>query len=387
MSLTTLRLTAVVRAAAELAQATDQYQPGDHPEILAAQADPLHARGSASVDAQLCWSDALDRIVEAANRLKVALGASGSLRPADIRDDGPPPSWHNLQSRFFATDYSPPVRAGLRRLANAAMDLSGYATVIQPPELMRVRGLAGLDRGLRQIWPALAPGERKEVRSELAVLRRILAWAGKPPADPPRYGGPMDLTAEEESRVIDEIGGFYTRGREHLDALHRMAVLAVTRSSDSQAASPPNVQSQPRSEPASPASIRTETPVAGSTSGMSQADLLPPSAASLALLRVFTTGLIDNRIEKAERILADQNMTVSNKLFRIDELIPFPPTASANKLAILLNVSKTAVLKSEWWQTKRAGEKADEVGRRRAQHSAKAARLEPPGRGGVEDDR
>jgi hypothetical protein len=82
--------------------------------------------------------------------------------------------------------------------------------------------------------------------------------------------------------------------------------------------------------------------------------------AVLALLRVYTNGVADERIRQAARIAADDTLTANEKLTRIDELIPVPPTASAEQLGALLGVSKTAVLKTEWWDKNRRG-MADEA--------------------------
>jgi hypothetical protein len=56
-------------------------------------------------------------------------------------------------------------------------------------------------------------------------------------------------------------------------------------------------------------------------------------APSLALLRVFTNGIVDERIRQAAQILADDTLTANEKLTRIDELIHFPSTASASNSA------------------------------------------------------
>jgi hypothetical protein len=89
-------------------------------------------------------------------------------------------------------------------------------------------------------------------------------------------------------------------------------------------------------------------------------------------LRVFTNGLTDDRIQKATQILADDTLSANEKLTKIDALIPFPPTASAEQLGEMLGRSKQAVLKTEWWRENRKGEKADEIGLRRAMHKKRA---------------
>lgn len=119
-----------------------------------------------------------------------------------------------------------------------------------------------------------------------------------------------------------------------------------------------------------------------------QAEATPAAAqgdnASLALMRVFTNGIADDRIEKATRLLADGTLTVNEKLTKIDTLIPFPATASAEQLGEMLGVTKQAVLKTPWWIQNRKGEKESEVGRRREGHRKRAKSYESPGQD--EDD-
>jgi hypothetical protein len=95
-------------------------------------------------------------------------------------------------------------------------------------------------------------------------------------------------------------------------------------------------------------------------------------------LRVFTNGVADDRIQKASGILADENLTVNDKLTRIDALMPFPPTASAEQLGEMLGKSKQAVLKTDWWVQNRKGEKENEIGRRRAGHKKRSEAYDSP---------
>jgi hypothetical protein len=105
----------------------------------------------------------------------------------------------------------------------------------------------------------------------------------------------------------------------------------------------------------------------------------PGSDTLLALLRVFTNGIADDRIEKATRLLSDAQLTANEKLTKIDALIPIPATASAEQLGEMLGVTKQAVLKTDWWMQNRKGEKENEVGRRREGHRKRAKSYEAPG--------
>jgi hypothetical protein len=112
-------------------------------------------------------------------------------------------------------------------------------------------------------------------------------------------------------------------------------------------------------------------PTPAPTVGQTPAERTPETPTdypAIALLSVFTNGVSDDRIKRASQVLADDTLTANEKLTKIDALMPFPPTASAEKLGELLGKSKQAVLKTDWWIQKRKGEKDDEIGRRRAGH-------------------
>jgi hypothetical protein len=110
---------------------------------------------------------------------------------------------------------------------------------------------------------------------------------------------------------------------------------------------------------------------------------LPPSVqedrpAVLALLRVFTNGIVDERIQQAAQILADDTLTANEKLTRIDELIHFPPTASAEQLGAMLGVTKQAVMKTAWWCKNRRGITVEEIERRQARMKDRGWESERP---------
>ncbi len=89
---------------------------------------------------------------------------------------------------------------------------------------------------------------------------------------------------------------------------------------------------------------------------------------SVAILRVFTNGIADDRIAKAAQVVADDKLTANEKLTKIDTLIRFPPTASAEQLGQMLGVSKQAVMKTEWWRKNRRGESQEEIDKRFEEH-------------------
>jgi hypothetical protein len=101
-------------------------------------------------------------------------------------------------------------------------------------------------------------------------------------------------------------------------------------------------------------------------------------------LHVFTNGIADERIRQAARILVDDTLTANDKLTRIDELIHFPPTASAEQLGAMLGVTKQAVMKTAWWCKNRRGMTNEEIDRRLSRMKERGQTYQRPR--SVEDD-
>jgi hypothetical protein len=93
------------------------------------------------------------------------------------------------------------------------------------------------------------------------------------------------------------------------------------------------------------------------------------------LLRLFTNGVVDTRLEKAASILQG-DCSVNEKLERINALIPFPPTASAEDLGRMLGVTKQAIHKTAWWTENRRRAKDEETDRRLEMHRSRAKQAE-----------
>jgi len=94
------------------------------------------------------------------------------------------------------------------------------------------------------------------------------------------------------------------------------------------------------------------------------------ASAAVRLLNVYTNGLADDRLEKASSVL-NSDLTVDEKLWKIDELMPIPPTVSAEKLGKIFTsgekpngVSKTAIQNTTWYDQKRKGRKSKEIDKR-----------------------
>ena len=103
-----------------------------------------------------------------------------------------------------------------------------------------------------------------------------------------------------------------------------------------------------------------------------------PDNALAALLRVFTDGVADERLRQAAQILTDDTRTAHEKLTKIDDLIRFPPTASAEQLGAMLGVSKQAVMKTAWWCKNRRGMTDEEIERRQARLTDRGRKYERP---------
>lgn len=128
--------------------------------------------------------------------------------------------------------------------------------------------------------------------------------------------------------------------------------------------------------------LKTDAPSTAAVQAEATAAAAQGDNASLALMRVFTNGISDDRIEKAALLLYDGALSANEKLTKIDALLPIPPTASAEQLGIMIGVTKQAVLKTPWWTQNRKGEKKSEVGRRRESHRKRAKSYEAPDQDG-----
>jgi len=99
--------------------------------------------------------------------------------------------------------------------------------------------------------------------------------------------------------------------------------------------------------------------------------------AVIRLLSVYTNGLADERLGRVGNVLNDDKLSMDEKLWKIDVLMPIPPTVSAAKLGKALGVSKTAVQKTTWYLQKCKGQKDNEIGRRQEQHRQRGQQYEP----------
>lgn len=120
MSLVAFNLCSLFASAVELAEATAEFDPCEFEDL----------NDDADLTVQCRWHDKLDAIELAANRIKRVLGAKGPLEAADVLIDNSPVTWTEFDSQFRYADHSPVIRCAFIKLANAAIDLSGYASTL-----------------------------------------------------------------------------------------------------------------------------------------------------------------------------------------------------------------------------------------------------------------
>lgn len=85
----------------------------------------------------------------------------------------------------------------------------------------------------------------------------------------------------------------------------------------------------------------------------------------LNLLGIYTNGVTDDRIKQAKAALQTPNLTAHDKLMAIHQALPIPPTASARQLGKVLDVTASAVKKTNWWKSNRNGKRSEAVDERR----------------------
>ena len=99
-------------------------------------------------------------------------------------------------------------------------------------------------------------------------------------------------------------------------------------------------------------------------------------AAFLGLLNIYTNGVTDERISKAAIVLQSK-LTVDQKLWEIDSLMPFPADATASALGKGLGVTKQAIQKTSWYLQNRKGAREKETGRRYEKHRERETQRKP----------
>jgi hypothetical protein len=228
MALTTYDLKQVFDCAVELAQATAAFQPEEHldvpvepaepPAEFASGAEPDRPDAASYSDRITRWYLALDAIVEAGNRLKRSLGATGALDATDRLLKKVPPAWEAFQDRFRNAGHPTPVRRALLKLANAAVDLSGYALYRVQDPVLRERGTRLLAQGLGQLWEGFSTTEKEASRGLLPQSNAALGWPPDPAAEPSPYAGPDEIAPDDRNRIMDSALGFVAVPSGYLEA-------------------------------------------------------------------------------------------------------------------------------------------------------------------------
>lgn len=96
-----------------------------------------------------------------------------------------------------------------------------------------------------------------------------------------------------------------------------------------------------------------------------------------ATISIYSGGVADDRLRQVAAIVAQRELSVAERLQKIDDVLPIPASASLKDLAELFGVSREAVRTTPWWQKSRAGERKLKTHQRR-QRLQQRAKLCPP---------
>jgi len=220
MSLVAFDLRAVFGCAVDLARAAADCRP----EACAASDEDAHENGRRR-------NKALDAIERASGRLQRALGAQGPLDAEDIlrawrvqgQDANTVPNWLAYYESFKYANHPEEIIRAFNKLAAAAIQLRGYASVKDTPAQLREDGLKLLRWGLAQLWAGMAADERKAVRHRLAEARVAIGWPPNPSRPPAAYAGPADIPAGLRPRNVDRTVGIASRTQDFADEFWRRA--------------------------------------------------------------------------------------------------------------------------------------------------------------------
>ncbi len=231
MSLRDYGLRTILQCAAELVEAVQDYDL-----VLQSSASSDHAE-----DQTRDPDKELEAIEEASNRLKRALGANGPLGMRERLSQNSTPSWPEFDQQFQYAQHSKKTRQALWKLANAGIDLSGFARLQEPsrdvlsPMLSmreqqeqiewealtveeadwwcwltkRDQGARLLQQGLWQLWSGLSGEAKTWARPILDQVRGFFGWPESTNHEPPAYSGPDGLAEIDTFRRVDMVHGYY----------------------------------------------------------------------------------------------------------------------------------------------------------------------------------
>jgi len=100
-------------------------------------------------------------------------------------------------------------------------------------------------------------------------------------------------------------------------------------------------------------------------------------AAWQATINFYTGGIADDRLQQVAAIVAQRDLSVDERLQKINDILPIPATASLQDVADLFGVTRQAVHQTDWYQHNRAGEGESKKEQRRRRLSERA-KLCPP---------
>ena len=121
----------------------------------------------------------------------------------------------------------------------------------------------------------------------------------------------------------------------------------------------------------------TAAPQPQANSGESSTAAAVDQKAWRATISIYSGGVADDRLRQVAAIVAQRELSVAERLQKIDDVLPIPASASLKDLAELFGVSREAVRTTPWWQKSRAGERKLKTHQRR-QRLQQRAKLCPP---------
>ena len=140
--------------------------------------------------------------------MKRALGATGNLHDVDVNSE-PDSEWPQFDNKFNNSAHPKIVRHALRKVATAAIDLSGFARWRERQWSMHSTGMRLLTHGLAQLWEGLSTEERLKVHHHLKTTHKAAGWPSSPDSEPGPYAGPDDFPPADEYRVINNYTACY----------------------------------------------------------------------------------------------------------------------------------------------------------------------------------
>jgi hypothetical protein len=109
---------------------------------------------------------------------------------------------------------------------------------------------------------------------------------------------------------------------------------------------------------------KTRHSVNSNSSDVNSSGILPDVEGKIRALGIYTGEISDARFREIPLVAHDTTLTANEKLYKIDALVTIPANTSAKILGKALDVTKEAIVKTDWWKKKRKGKKQDVISQR-----------------------